>query len=147
MKHLISVLLFTLLGYTAMAQASSLTVQNNTGCWVYYRIHGASICSSSSNIGSTVIAVAPGAVVNYPNSASIPGFPPGPLYFLNFALVYDKPVACTPSAPWRIGEPCTGMNPTATYNVFRPDCTLCGPSITAQWISGGPGGNATLIFF
>lgn len=147
MKHAFLLLLISIFAYRAMGQAGSLTVQNNTSCWVYYRIQGGPVCPSYI-VSGNVISLAPGGVVNYPNSAAIPGFPAGPLYLLGNALVYDKPAACVPSAPWRIGEPCTGMNSSYKYPIYRPNCAGCLPSITAQWIPApAPGGLATLIFF
>jgi len=144
MKYLFSLLLLSCLSFGAMAQAGSLQVRNNSGCWAHYFVMGGPGCSLS--VFGTVVSIAPGATVTYTSPSMVPGFPGGVPFILGAGL-NNKSTTCSGFAVGRVGEACTGMLPAwGPYASFTPNCAPCG-NINATWVPApGVGGMARLIF-
>lgn len=138
MKYLLSIVLLSCFSYGARAQAVALQVRNNSGCWAYYFVMGGPGCGIS--VYSNMLAIAPGTTVTYSSPAAVPGFPAGVPNIVGAGL-NNKSVSCSGYAVARVGEACTGMNPSSTpYLVSDPNtCAPCG-NVTATWIPGSAGG-------
>lgn len=147
MKKLFCLLVAGLFSTMALAQAGSLLVQNLTGCTVYYVVQGDFAPSCRITQTSNVQALAPGAAITYPNSAAIPGFPPGPLCALNMAYALDYPPGCSIGGNgYRVGEPCSNAPAATSYTAYTPTCNLCS-GVSIQWTAApSPGAQALLRF-
>lgn len=146
MKKMLAIAMLCFLATTAMGQATSLRVENTTGCTVYYRVWvRASPCPFTGAVSSTLIALPPLTTVVYPNSGAL-GLPPNQFFIA--AYTYNQPPGCTtyPLTTWMIGDPCT------TYPAFVPmysttSCALC-RQLSARWMPATTsGGQAQLIFW
>lgn len=143
MKKLITVIAFCATCYGAKAQATMLTVNSNSSCDVYYVIKGGPACGVGFSSAFTVKTAGSAPTIYTPASL---GFPPGST--INAVDVYQSTSSCAlfPN-PKRIGESCSTLVNTATYNILMSNCGLCNPSITATWTrTVPPSTTATLSF-
>lgn len=148
MKKIFCLLAATLFSTLAMAQAGSLLVQNLTGCTVYYVVQGDFAPSCRITQSSSVLSLAPGMAVTFPNSAAIPGFPPGPLCSLVLAYGLDFAPGCSIGGNgYRAGEPCFGAPAASTFDVYTPSCTLCASGVTISWTPAPSPGAQALVRF
>ena len=150
MKNLLFSVLLCFFSVAAFSQGRTLTVNNNTGCWVYYRVLTGVPGTCTISLASGTIALAPWGSVTYNASSDIPGFPPTPLYHVLSAAVLSGPASCalTP-ATWQVGEPCTGMPIMALGYTIDPACTSICMQNRITWTSANPpfvGGHAILNF-
>lgn len=148
MKKAILLLQICLLAFVAgsYAQATQVRVINNTGCDVFYTLLGDKKGSCNPLLPSAFIVLAPGGSVTY-NASIIPTLSPGD--WINGAYVYSSMSWCPRFASYKVGEPCTGWPPIATYYLYEAttDCRMCKDVLrTAKWTTGGTGGTATLTF-
>jgi hypothetical protein len=144
MKKLLTIAMLCFLATTVMGQATSLRVDNTTGCIAYYRVWvRSSPCPFMGAMSSALIALPPGSTV-YPNSAAL-GLPPN-MFFIA-AYTYNQPPGCTtyPLTTWMIGDPCTTYPPVVPM-YSTTSCALC-RQFNARWVPATTsGGQAQLIF-
>jgi len=148
MKQLSLLFACTLFSIVASAQAGSLTVQNLTGCQVWFVIRGSAPGTCNIDLSSSIISLLPGNNVSYPTSASIPGFP-ATTSGLTVAYSFDRPPSCFPPGAnnYRVGEPCMAIGQSVIYPQYNSGCTMCDPDIRMQWTpASSPGGPAILRF-
>lgn len=138
MKKIITIIGIALLALNmrAQAQATGVTVVNNTSCEVFYQIFGDVAPGCGSGLISSFISLPAGGIVTYPNVSAIPGFPPVVCAQVTGAQVYTSTPACAvfPTL-YQIGEVCTGFGFLASYLIYtNPGCTICRTSnIIASW--------------
>ena len=148
MKKIILMLQICLMAFvaTSNAQATQVKVINNTGCDVFYTLWGDKKGSCNAVYSSAFITLAAGGVVTY-NASVISPLAPGD--WINGAYVYTSMSWCPAFTAYRVGEPCLGWPGSASYYLYEANagCRVCKDVLrTATWVSGGPGGIATLTF-
>jgi hypothetical protein len=149
MKQLLILSMLILLCLGANAQAGKVIVKNTSPCSVIFNLRGAPAPNCGIGTGSADITITPGATLTYPNSASIPGFPTSPIFFISGATARSQPTSCGTPTYWTIGEPCVvpPVSPSLPItNRNAGTCSFC-MSGYAIWAPATTlGGTATLIF-
>lgn len=145
MKRLLAIAMLCFLATTAMGQATSLRVENNTPCNVYFVVYGkAAPCPFAGAIASALITVSPFSSATYSNSSML-GLPPN--LFLIAADAYNQPTSCTmlPLTIWTVGDPCTGFPPLIPI-YSTTSCMVCA-QFYVEWVPATTfGGQARLWF-
>ncbi|HTN17020.1 MAG TPA: hypothetical protein VL092_05010 [Chitinophagaceae bacterium] len=147
MKKLLTIAFLCVIGFAAKAQ-TSLQVNNNTNCDVFFTINGAPIgCSITTS--SVLISLTAFGTVSYSSSTAVPGFPAAPMPLLA-AKVFTSSSSCTVFPTSQIiGQPCTGYPLSVSYFILtNPGCSLCRTTpIVATWTPPVPPSTmATLTF-
>jgi hypothetical protein len=150
MKNLVTLILLCTASFTATAQAGSLTVVNNIGCAVYYRIYGDANPSCNAVAASNFITLAAGGSVTYPDPTAVPGLLLGVTDYINGAIVYTARPFCTAVFSGnQVGEPCSGWAAVSpSYFVYNNSCSMCWAAfVQATWTpAASAGASATLTF-
>ncbi len=144
MKRLLTIAMLCFMATTVMGQATSLRVNNTTGCTAYFRVWVRSApCPFTGAISSALISFPPGTTV-YSNSGAL-GLPPN-MFFIA-AYTYNQPPTCTasPLTTWMVGDPCTTY-PLTVPMYSTTACAVC-RQFYARWIPATTsGGQAQLLF-
>lgn len=110
--------------------AYGLVVENHTNCTQTYIVVGDEICMCGGAYASTMITIPPGGVHAYPNSTTIPGFPPVPKGIFG-AKILDGPISCSPGGN-AVGQAC-GLLPSYGFMALLSGCAPCAMT-KATWI-------------
>jgi hypothetical protein len=144
MRSLLVTFLFSILCATAMAQAGSVKVYNNTSCRVYYRLYGdiALSCGGSYSSGGYQTTPPYGTITWYPGVIYLTGSD-----YINYAVAHPQP-ACIVTALYAAGEPCSGQPLVSSYYYGKDFyCQDCSHPIRMIWTPApAPGGQAILTF-
>lgn len=147
MKTYVFFLLLFLTTYTVSAQYNQFSIVNNTSCTTYVVLYGTTSTSTplcQANYRSSVIAVAPGATVNYANPSTVPsGMTNGSggvltsLDVFTGVRVYHGPtfIACITHGNVMMSD-ClaSGVTSTAGFDLedYTTNCFLCS-SANINW--------------
>lgn len=146
MKQLLNTILLIALSCIANAQAGKVIVKNESPCPVYFVLHGVPAPNCGVGQGSSVITIPANTTITYPNSASIPGFPVSPVFFISRATVLNRPTSCGSPTTYIVGEPCVPLPQHTAISSQSSICTFCMLGYADWFPAPTLGGTATLRF-
>ena len=143
MKKVFFAAMLLLLSQFVFAQTERIKIINTSSCTTYValRLGDASAPCSTTYTGS-VIAVAPGAVLNY-NYTTYPGVS-SPAQFFNDAKVLNGNPAFCPTSAVDVGESCVPAPGSSATGQYNNGCTLCGQANLIWTPDPNPSGTSLL---
>jgi|GEM_PF-6094283 len=135
-QFLFLTILCTMFATASQAQKTSLTIVNNTGLTVYFRV-GGDVASGTCSYTyfSNIITLGPVSSVTYADPTAVPGgvncgsCTPGSLgasdYFYAIELLHNGP-GCGGAPTAHLGEPCGFINMHGGFHVEDATCNFAG---------------------
>lgn len=144
---LMIMVLATVSSFAQVPSAYALRVINETNCFQYFSISGDEPCNCGTNYSSPIIAIAPGSILNYPDSTTLGGtFPALDPKGIVVARILDGINFCM-SNVGVIGQSVCGFPATFYFDTLASDCTVCSHT-RAHWFEALNSCNVgvTLVF-
>ena len=146
MKKVLLAAALLLLTRFAFAQTENIKIINTSSCTTYVALKlGDASDKCRPAYTSSIIAVAPGAILTY-NYLTCPGVSTPAQYF-NMAKVPDGDPSVCPTSAVDVGEACVpapGSNATGQYEFISSVCTLCGQANLTWTPDPNPTGTSLL---